>query len=95
MKKLTNNKPEVNEELRDLVSTTIESVKEGLKGKNCGVVGQMEFEIAVIKTKEAKGGFRFLIVDASGKYAKEKISKIKFNVIGNDTEIARKLGANW
>ena len=49
---MTNNKPEINEELRDIVSTTIECVKEGLKGKNCGVVGQIEFEIAVIKTDE-------------------------------------------
>jgi len=34
------------------------------------VAGLIEFEIAVIKAKGAKGGFRFLIADASGLRAK-------------------------
>lgn len=88
-------KPEISEDLKEIVSTTIESIREGLKGKQCGVVGQIEFEIAVIKTKEAKGGLKFLIADASGNYSKESVSRIKFNVIGTSTDFGRRLGATW
>ena len=81
--------------MKEIVSTTIESVKEGLKGKKCGVAGLIEFEIAVIKTKEGKGGLRFLIADASGKYAKESISRIKFSVLGTDTDLGQNIGSIW
>lgn len=86
------NLAEISEDLKEIVSTTIDSIKEGLKGRECGIVGMIEFEIAVIKSKEAKGGFKFLIADAAGNYAKESISKIKFNVIGIKT---RSTGLLW
>lgn len=73
---------ENSEDLKDIVRSTIESIKEGLKGKECGVVGPIEFELAVIKAKEEKGGIKFIIADASGNYSKESISKIKFQVGG-------------
>ena len=92
---MSETKPEISEDLKKIVSTTIESIREGLRGKNCGVIGQIEFEIAVIKTKEAKGGFRFLVADASGNYCKESVSRIKFNVLGTETEIGRRIGAIW
>jgi len=75
------NEYEISEDLKEMVSTTIESIKEGMKGKGCGLVGPIEFEVAVIKSKVGKGGFRFLIAEASGKYAKENISKISFKVL--------------
>lgn len=80
---MTENRPEVSEDLKELVSTTIESIREGMKGKDCGVEGPIDFEIAVIKSKEAKGGFRFLIADASGNYSSESVSKIRFKVMSN------------
>lgn len=75
-------KVEVSEDLKEIVSTAIDSIKEGMKGRNCGVLGAIEFEIAVLKSKEAKAGFKFFIADTSGNYSKESISRIKFNVIG-------------
>ena len=81
--------------MKEIVSTTIESVKEGLKGKKCGVASLIEFEIAVIKTKEGKSGLRFLVADASGKYAKESISRIKFSVLGTDTDLGLTIGSIW
>jgi hypothetical protein len=92
---LSETKPEVSEDLKEIVSTTIESIREGMKGKECGIVGTIDFEIAVIKSKEAKGGLRFLIADASGNYSSESVSKIKFKVIGSHTEIGRRIGAVW
>jgi hypothetical protein len=78
-------KVEVSEDLKEIVSTTIDSIREGMKGRECGVLGAIEFEIAVLKSKEAKGGFRFFIADASGNYSKESVSKIKFSVLGTGT----------
>lgn len=77
---------EISKDLKEIVSTTIESIKEGMKGKECGVIGPIEFELAVIKSKEAKGGLKFFIADASGNYSKESISKIKFQVGGIRTQ---------
>jgi hypothetical protein len=92
---MTSSNPEISNDLKEIVSTTIESIREGLKGKQCGVAGLIEFEIAVIKTKEAKGGFKFLIADACGDYSKESVSKIKFSIIGTNTDIGRKNGVVW
>lgn len=77
---------EISEDLKEIVSTTIDSIKEGMKGRECGVIVPIEFEIAVIKAKEAKGGVKFFIADASGNYSKESISKIKFQVGGTRTQ---------
>ncbi len=73
-------KVEISEDLKEIVSSTIESIKEGMKGHGVGLGSSIKFEIAVIKTKEAKGGFRFLIAEAGGNYAKENLSKISFEV---------------
>lgn len=73
---------EISEDLKDIVSSTIKSIREGLKDKQCGVIGPIEFELAVIKVKEAKGGMKFLIADTSGNYSKESVSKIKFQIGG-------------
>jgi hypothetical protein len=87
---LSETKPEISEDLKEIVSTTIESIKEGMKEKECGVVGTIDFEIAVIKSKEAKGGFRFLVADASGNYSNESVSKIKFKILGSKTKLDKK-----
>jgi hypothetical protein len=52
--------------LKTLVSSTIQSIKEGMADAKCGVVGTIDLEVAVIKSKGAQSGFRFFIADASG-----------------------------
>ena len=89
---LAEKKVEVSEDLKDLVSTTIDSLRESFKDRECGVIGAIEFEVAVVKSKEAPGGFKFFIVEASGNYLKESISRIKFTVIGSKT---RSTGLLW
>jgi hypothetical protein len=71
----------MSKDLKEIVSSAIESIREGLRGKGCGVAGPIKFELAVIKVKEAKGGLKFFIADASGNYSKESISKITFEVL--------------
>jgi hypothetical protein len=85
---------EISEDLKEIVSSTIDSIKEGMKDRNCAVIGAIEFELAVVKEKEAKGGFRFFIAEAGGNYSSGNVSRIKFQVIGSQTD-ARKLGMLW
>ena len=70
---------EQSEDLEKFVRSTIESIK---KGTPDGFVlhGPVEFEVAVVKSKEAKGGFKLFVVDASGKYDKEAVSRVKFKI---------------
>lgn len=87
-------RPEISEDLKELASSTIESIKEGMKGKGCSLIETIDFEVSVIKSSEAKGGFKFFVADASGNYSKESVSKIKFKVIGSNTEF-RKQNVLW
>ena len=74
---------EISEDLKEIVSSTLSSISEGLKDKNCQLLGEIEFELAIIKKGDMKGGLKFIIADASGKYSKESVSRIKFKVVGN------------
>lgn len=65
-------------DLKDFIRNTLNSIKEGV-GDN-RISGDIEFELAVVKTIDAKGGFKIFVADAEGKYSKEKISVVKFKV---------------
>jgi hypothetical protein len=82
---LSDTRPEISDDLKELVSTTIASIKEGLKGKGCSIVNTINFEVSVIKAKDAKGGFKFFVADASGNYSNESVSKVKFQITGSNT----------
>jgi hypothetical protein len=87
---LSESKPEISDDLKELVSTTIESIKEGLKDRGCSLVNTIDFEVSVIKAKDAKGGFKFFVADASGNYSNESVSKVKFQITGSNTEFRQK-----
>lgn len=68
------------EELKDFVSSTIDNIEEGLKGRKYRLSGSIEFEVAVVNVKKKEGGLKLFVVDASGKFSKEGLSKIKFRI---------------
>lgn len=67
------------QELTDLVRSTIEGIEKGLQN-GYSLQGDIEFEVAIVKMKSADGGVKLVVVNASGKYNKEEVSKIKFKV---------------
>jgi hypothetical protein len=73
---------EISEDLKNIVSTTIESIKEGLKEEKCGVSGTLKFEVTVAKSTNAQTGFKVFVADASGNYTKDNTSKISFEIAG-------------
>jgi hypothetical protein len=73
---------EISEDLKDIVSTTIQSIKQGIAEEKCGLSGTIKFEVAVAKSSEAKTGFKVFIADAAGKYSKDCLSKISFEIAG-------------
>jgi len=68
------------EELKDFVSSTIDSIEKGLEGKKYRLSGSIEFEVAVVNVKKKEGGVKLYVVGASGKYGKEELTKIKFKI---------------
>jgi hypothetical protein len=77
---------EISEDLKEIVSSTLTSISEGLKGNNCKIAGVIEFDIAVVKTGGMKGKLKFILAEASARYEKERISRIKFMVLGNNAK---------
>jgi hypothetical protein len=73
---------EISEDLKQIVKSAVASIGAGLENSPCGVAGTIDFEIAVISSKEGNGRFKFLMLDTSAKYEKEKISKISFKIMG-------------
>jgi len=68
------------EELEELIRSTIESIEKG-KTDRYKLKEAIDFELAVVNVKNAKGGIKLLVVKASGKYGKETVSKIKFSIV--------------
>ncbi len=66
-------------ELGDYVKSTIEGIEKGLK-EGYKLKGEIEFELAIINTKEGEGGLKIKIVNVGGSLSKENVSKIKFKV---------------
>ena len=75
---------ENSQEIKEIVSSTLSSLAEGLEDKNCMMIGSVEFELAVIRVGDMEGGFKLILANASGKYSEKRISKIKFSVLGKD-----------
>jgi hypothetical protein len=69
-----------NTELTEFIKTTIESVKKALDNSGCVLSSSIDFDLAIVKTKEGRGKVNILVVDAGGKYAKEEVSRITFHV---------------
>jgi len=69
------------QELSDYVTSTISSVEKSFRTyPDYELTAPIKFELAIVNTKRAEGGLKLLVVDASGKYDKEIISKITFEV---------------
>ena len=79
-------------DIKEIVSSTIKSISEGLKDTNCINAGVIEFELSVIKEAKAGGGFDFKIVEASGKANEKHVSKIKFYIASKNVNQYRDFG---
>ena len=71
------------DELKEFVEETLKQVQEGSKGHT--PTGDVEFEVAVAKTREANGKIGISVLGfggagTEGKIKDENISKIRFSV---------------
>jgi len=64
------------EGLNRVVKSTINSIKEGIKGSNYTMPLFIEFELAIASTEEGSGGLRVYVANLGGKLATNEISKI-------------------
>ena len=71
-------------ELEDFLSSSLSAIKNGTEGSgDFSIVGPIEFDLAVINTRETGGGLKIYIVKAKGNLKSEEISHIKIKVNPN------------
>jgi hypothetical protein len=67
------------QDIENFIRSFLDGIKKGV-GDDHYISDDIEFNLAVVKTKVASGGFKIFVADAQGKYASEKISTVKFKV---------------
>jgi len=68
-------------ELEEFLSSSLSAIKKGAEGSgDFRIAEPVEFDLAVINTKEAGGGLKIYIAKAEGKFKSEEISHIKIKV---------------
>lgn len=72
------------EELSRFIKSTVQGIMNGIEGEEFSIVEPIKFDVAVVKTKEGGGGFKIHVVDASGKFKAEEITKIQFEIHPNN-----------
>lgn len=66
-------------DVEDFIRNTINSIKKGV-GEDNRISGDIKFELAIVKTQKVEGKFKIFVVDAEGRYSKEKITVVTFKV---------------
>lgn len=67
------------DEIGEHIKKIIEQAEKAM-GDKYELGKDMDFELSVAKTKGVKGGGKFVVVEAGGKYEKEEISKVKISI---------------
>lgn len=65
-------------ELEEYINSSITAIKNGVRGTGFEIVKPIEFNLAVINTKEGGGGLKIYVAKAEGKLKSEEISHMKF-----------------
>lgn len=74
-------KGEKSEELEEYIRASLAAIRKGVATETgFAVHGLIEFDLAVTKIKEGKGGLRIYVVGAFGKQKSESISRLRFKV---------------
>jgi hypothetical protein len=69
------------EELEKYLQSSLSAIKKGIEGSgDFRITEPIEFDLAVINTKEGGGGLKISIVKAEGNLKLEEISHIKIKV---------------
>ncbi len=64
-------------ELSEYIRSVIDAVKEGTKGTDYTVDGEITLELAIVNAKKSKDGLKILVVDSKGRRDKGMVSKIR------------------
>ena len=82
------------QQIKEIVSSTLASISEGLEDTKCNILGAVDFELSVINVGDMEGGFNLILADAKGKYSEQRVSKIKFKVIHKNAKNFRAFSWN-
>ncbi len=74
-------KPEKSEELEEYIHASLTAIRKGVEAETgFSIHGLVEFDLAVTKVREGKGGLRIYVAEASGKQKSESVSRLRFKV---------------
>ncbi len=72
---------EKNKELQEYLDSALSAIKKGVEGKGeFRIIEPIEFDLAVVNTKEGEAGFKIYVLSMGGKISSEQISRIKIKV---------------
>lgn len=66
--------------IKEIITSTIAGLMDGVKDKDFALLGVVEFELSVITRKTGGGKLKLVLVEAGAEYRKEEVSKIKFYI---------------
>jgi hypothetical protein len=67
-------------ELSEFIRRTIEGVKGGVQGTGYGLPGNLHFDLSVTHIQGRDGKSKIFVASGGGKYEKETVSKLKFDL---------------
>jgi len=72
---------EKSKELKEYLESALRAIKDGVEGSgDFRIKEPIEFDLAVVNTKEAGAGFKIYVLNAGGKINTEQVSRIKVKV---------------
>jgi hypothetical protein len=77
--KFKHNKSKVDEDLSKYIRTVMENIDNGIPRSHT-LHGNVKFEVALKKNSQAEGAFRVEVVEIGGKYSREELSKVTFEI---------------
>ena len=81
---------EENKELQEYLDSALSAVKKGVEGRGeFRIIDPIEFDLAVVNTKEGGAGIRIYVLSMGGKISSEQISRIKIKVHPDRSKEAR------
>ncbi len=82
MYKLVNKTMDIeSKELEEFLSSSLSAIKKGVEGSgDFRIAKPVEFDLAVINTKEGEGGLKIYVAKAEGRLKSEEISHINIKV---------------
>lgn len=67
-------------EIQEYIKSSIIAIKQGIEGTDFEIIKPIEFDLAVVNTKEGDGDLKIYVIKAGGRLKSEEINHIRFEI---------------